>query len=57
DIYNFDKTGLYYCMLPDCSLATKQLSGGKGDKTHISLSFITNTNGSDIRGLLFIRHA
>ncbi|EJC99495.1 uncharacterized protein FOMMEDRAFT_93631, partial [Fomitiporia mediterranea MF3/22] len=33
------------------------LSGGKGDKTCISLSFIANTDGSDIRGLLFIRHA
>ncbi|EJD07805.1 uncharacterized protein FOMMEDRAFT_66636, partial [Fomitiporia mediterranea MF3/22] len=57
DIYNFNKTGLYYYMPPNCLLATKQLSGGKGDKTRISLSFIANADGSDIRGPLFIRHA
>ena len=57
DIYNFDETGLFYRMPPDRSLATKQLSGGKGDKTRISIGFIANAEGSDIRAPLFIGHA
>ena len=44
-------------MPPDKTLATQQLSGGKGDKTRISLGLMTNADGSDIRKPLFIGHA
>ena len=56
-IYNFDETGLYYRMPPDRGLATTQLSGVKGDKTRITLGFIANADGSDIRPPLYIGKA
>ncbi|THH04743.1 hypothetical protein EW145_g5297 [Phellinidium pouzarii] len=48
DIYKFDETGLYYHMPPDKTLATKEISGGKGDKTRFTLGFIANADGTDI---------
>ena len=33
DVYNMDETGLNYRMPPDRGLASKQMSGSKGDKT------------------------
>lgn len=57
DIYNMDKTGLYYCMPPDCGLATIQTSGVKGDETRLMFAFCTNLDGSDHRQLLIISHA
>jgi hypothetical protein len=32
DIYNMDESGLYWKMVPDISLSTKQLSGTKKEK-------------------------
>lgn len=57
DTYNMDETGLFYRMPPDRSLATKQMSGVKGDKTRISIALTTNADGSDRRAPLFIGHA
>lgn len=57
DIYNFDETGLYYRMPPDRGLATKQMSGVKGDKTRLTLGCIANADGSDIRKPLVIGKA
>lgn len=57
DIYNMDKTGLYYWMPPDCSLTTRQMSGIKGDKMRILIAFVMNADGSDIWRPLFIEHS
>ena len=57
DIYNMDETGLCYRRPPDKGLATKQMSGVKGDKTRITLAFTVNADGSDIRKPLFIGRA
>lgn len=46
DIYNLDESGLYYRMPPDRSIASKQMSGSKKDKTRISLVFAVNADGS-----------
>lgn len=56
DIYNFDETGLFYRMPPNKTLATTQQSGVKGDKTRISLGFMTNADNSDIQPPLIIGH-
>src|SRR5438034_5479795 len=57
DLYNMDESGLFYRMPPDRSLASKQMSGVKGDKTRISIAFTANADGSDRRAPLFIGHA
>ncbi|XP_055806878.1 CENP-B homolog protein 2-like [Solanum dulcamara] len=47
DIYNMDKTGLFYRLKADYSLATKQLEGRKKDKEKITLALCCNGDGSD----------
>ena len=57
NIYNMDETSLCYRKPPDKGLATRQMSGVKGDKTWITLAFTVNADGSDIRKPLFIGQA
>lgn len=57
DIYNLDESGLYYRMPPDRSLASKQMSGSKKDKTRISLVFVVNADGSHSFPVISIGHA
>jgi hypothetical protein len=57
DIYNMDETGLFFCMPPDRTLASQQLSGIKANKTRITVALCTNADGSDIRKPLFIGHS
>lgn len=54
DIYNMDKMCLFYRMLPDRTLASRQLSGLKAEKTRITVALCTNADGSDIHKPLFI---
>ena len=54
NIYNMDETSLCYRKPPDKGLATRQMSGVKGDKTQITLAFTVNTGGLDICKPLFI---
>jgi hypothetical protein len=42
DIYNIDKSGLYWKMVPDILLSTEQLSGSKKEKAWISLVILAN---------------
>lgn len=57
DIYNLDESGLFYWMPPDRSLASKQMSGSKKDKTRISLVFVVNCDGSHSFPVIIIGHA
>lgn len=47
DRYNFDETGLFYCMPPSVDLATEQSSGHKSSKVRISYGFCVNATGTD----------
>lgn len=57
DIYNKDKIELYHRMPSYKTLATKQMSGTKGDKTRITLAMCANANGLDIIQPLCLGHA
>jgi hypothetical protein len=57
DVFNMDETALFYRMPPNRGLATKQISGLKGDKTRLSLAFTANADGSEKRKVLIIGHA
>ena len=57
NIYNMDETSLCYRKPPDKGLATRQMSGVKGDKTRITLAFTVNADRSDIHKPLFIGQA
>lgn len=46
DVFNFDETGLFFRMLPSQTLATKNMSGKKKDKTRISIGLCCNMDGS-----------
>jgi hypothetical protein len=46
DQYNCDETGLYWKMVPDRGLATKQLSGVKKQKSRITIHHTCNATGS-----------
>lgn len=47
DIYNMDKTGLFWRMLLSCGLLSQSQSGLKKDKTRISLALCVNATGTD----------
>ncbi len=46
DIYNMDETGLFWKLLPDRTLASEQLPGGKLHKERISVAFCCNASGT-----------
>jgi hypothetical protein len=47
DIYNMDKTRLFYRMQADNSLATRQLEGHKQNKERITITVCYNIDGSN----------
>jgi len=47
DIYNMDKTGLFWKAILDTTLATKSQSGTKRQKARLSLANCSNADGSD----------
>ncbi|POW08576.1 hypothetical protein PSHT_09490 [Puccinia striiformis] len=54
DIFNMDKTGLFYSMPPDVGLAFKATHGVKSNKTRRTLALTCNADGSEKRPPLFI---
>jgi hypothetical protein len=52
-----DETGLFYSMPSDRTIASKQISGIKGDKTRITIALTTNCEGSEYIERFFIGHA
>ncbi|KAF2207070.1 hypothetical protein CERZMDRAFT_107905 [Cercospora zeae-maydis SCOH1-5] len=57
DCYNCDETGLFYVLLPEKGLSTRQLPGVKQDKARLSVHFCFNADGSDKLPLWFIGEA
>ena len=56
NIFNMNKTALFFTMPLDKSLATKQMSGKKGNKDWLTLAFIMNADGSEQLSPLFISY-
>jgi DDE superfamily endonuclease len=54
NIYNMDKTALYYKSSPNNSLASEQLTGGADDKSRITANFCCNADGSHKLDVFFI---
>ena len=54
DVYNMDETALLFCNLPVITIGSKQISGMKQDKTHMTIALVDNTDSRDFRELLFI---
>ncbi|BCR98585.1 uncharacterized protein AKAW2_40268S [Aspergillus luchuensis] len=54
DIFNCDKTGLYWRMPPDRGLSTRSIPGLKKDKARISIHFCCNADASERLPLWFI---
>jgi hypothetical protein len=57
NIYNIDKTGLFWKMLPSRGLLSQSQPGLKKDKTRISIAVCTNATGTDRLPLWIIRKA
>ena len=47
DVYNMDKTGLFWKATPDTTLATETLSGIKKQKARVFLANCSNIDGLD----------
>ena len=56
DVFNMDETGLFYCMAPDRTIASRQLEGMKKNKTRISIALCANADGSEKLEPFFIGH-
>ncbi|XP_037564678.1 tigger transposable element-derived protein 4-like [Dermacentor silvarum] len=56
DIFNFDESALFYCLLPDRTLAFKneKCTGGKHAKNRVSVAFGVNMTGSEKLPLMVI---
>ena len=52
-----NETGLFYCMTPDKTIATRQIEGSKKNKTRIILNFACNADGTDKFIIYFISSA
>jgi hypothetical protein len=57
DVFNMDETGLFYCLAPDRTIASRQLEGMKKDKTRISVALCANSDGTEKEELLIIGHS
>ena len=57
DIYNCDKTGLYFQAVPEGTMCfqTEKLSGNKKAKAHLTVLLTANMDGSDKIKSLVIR--
>ncbi|KIK76372.1 hypothetical protein PAXRUDRAFT_70895, partial [Paxillus rubicundulus Ve08.2h10] len=47
DWWNFDETDLFPFVSPDHGLSTKQMSGKKKEKLHITISLACNVDSSE----------
>jgi hypothetical protein len=47
NVLNIDKTGLYWKMLPNYTLATEASNGGKRSKERITLALTVNATGTN----------
>jgi hypothetical protein len=45
NVLNMDETGLFWKLIPDCTLATKAGSGGKKSKNRVTLVFTVSALG------------
>ena len=45
DVFNFDEAVLFYMLVPDVGLATHQMAGVKGNKTHLAVGICANQDG------------
>jgi hypothetical protein len=57
DVFNMDETGLFYCLAPDRTIASRQIEGMKKDKTRISIALCVNSDGSEKEELMIIGHS
>jgi DDE superfamily endonuclease len=57
DIYNMDKTALYWKSSLNNSLASEELKGGKTDKSCITANFCCNADSSHKLDIFFIAKA
>ena len=56
NVFNMDETGLFYSMAPYRTIASRQLSGFKKDKTRITVALCSNADGSEKLEPFFIGH-
>lgn len=54
DIYNMDETGLFWKAMPDRTLSSETVIGGKRAKSRITANFCVNADGSDKLPIWFI---
>lgn len=54
DIYNMDETGLFWKAMPDRTLSSETLVGGKRAKSRITANLCCNADGSDKLPIGFI---
>ena len=57
DVFNMDETGLFFKLAPDRTIASRQISGSKKDKSRITIAFTANSDGSEKLPPLFIGHS
>lgn len=57
DIYNMDETGLFWKAMPDRTLASEALAGGKRAKSRITVNMCCNADGSDKLPIWFVGQA
>lgn len=54
DVFNMDETGLFFCMSPDRTIATRQLEGNKKSMIRMTIALTANADGSEKLEPLFI---
>ena len=57
DVFNMDETGLFYCLAPDRTIASRQMEGMKKDKTRVSVALCANSDGTEKEKLMIIGHS
>ena len=55
DVYNMEKSALFWKMAPDGTLGTEQSAGDKNDKARITINLTCNITGSHKLELWFMR--
>ena len=56
DVFNMDETGLFYCMAPDRTIASRQMEGMKKSKTRMTVALCANADGTEKLEPFFIGH-
>ncbi|CAG8686394.1 1905_t:CDS:2 [Dentiscutata heterogama] len=57
DIYNIDKTGLFYTMAPNHTIVSRQIEKSKKDCMRLTIAFTTNADGTHKLQSFIIRHS